>query len=66
MLQLAFCVYMGCVCVLCKHLIYISNEASQVVLVLKNPAANAGDLVSTAGPGRSPRGKHTNIKQHSK
>ena len=58
------CVCMVCVCV--KYLLHISNGASQVVLVLKNPPANAGDLVSIPGSGRSPGGKHTNIKQHSK
>ena len=37
--------------------------ASQMVLVVKNPPANAGDLRdmgSTPGSGRSPRGGHIN------
>ena len=38
-------------------------RASQMVLVVKNPPANAGDLRdmgSTPGSGRSPRGGHIN------
>ena len=42
--------------------------ASQVVLVVKNPPANAGDLRdvgSTPGLGRSPGGRHGNPLQYS-
>ena len=41
---------------------------SQMVLVVKNPPANAGDLGyvgSTPGSGRSPRGGHINSLQYS-
>ena len=41
---------------------------SQVVLVVKNPPANAGavrDVGSISGLGRSPRGEHGNSLQYS-
>ena len=41
--------------------------ASQVVLVVKNPSANAGDIrdmVSIPGSGRSPGGGHDNTLQY--
>jgi len=40
----------------------------KVVLVIKNPSANAGDIRdmgSIPGPGRSPGGGHGNPLQHS-
>ena len=43
-------------------------RASQVMLVVKNPSANAGDirdLGSIPGSGRSPRGEHGNPLQYS-
>ena len=42
--------------------------ASQVVLIVKNPPANAGDIrnsASTSGLGRSPGGGHNNPVQYS-
>ena len=51
-------IYM-CVCV------YISYEASQVALVVKNPPANAGDADSIPGFERAPGGGHDNSLQHS-
>ena len=33
--------------------------------VVKNPAANAGDLASISGPGRSPGGENDNALQYS-
>ena len=42
--------------------------ASQVVLVVKNPSANAGDIRDTGsipGSGRSPGGGHSNPLQYS-
>ena len=42
--------------------------ASQGVLVVKNPPANAGDLIDLGlipGSGRSPRGGHGNPLQYS-
>ena len=42
--------------------------ASQVVLVVKNPPANAGDIRNVGlipGSGRSPGGEHGNPLQHS-
>ena len=39
---------------------YREKGASQVVLVVKNPAANAGDAGSIPGLGRSPGGGHGN------
>ena len=43
-----------------------SSEASQVVLVVKNPLANAGnkDVSSIPGSGRSPGGGHGNPLQY--
>ena len=43
-------------------------EASQVVLVIKNLPANAGDVRDSGlipGPGRSPGGGHGNLVQYS-
>ena len=40
------------------------TSASQVVLVAKNPLANAGDSGSTPGSGRSPGEGHGNPLQH--
>ena len=45
-----------------------SYRASQVVLVIKNPPANAGDIRDVGpipGSGRSPGGGHDNLLQHS-
>ena len=50
------------------HLPDVFCEASQVVLVVKNPPANAGDLrdgVLISGLGRSPGGGHGNPLQYS-
>ena len=47
---------------------YKINRASQVVLVVKNPHANAGDvrdMSSIPGLGRSPGGEHSNPLQYS-
>ena len=47
---------------------YTVFRASQVVLVVKNPPANAGDLRdinSIPGSGRSPEGGHGNPLQYS-
>ena len=47
---------------------YTKSGASQVVLVVKNPPANAGDtgdVGSIPGLGRSPRGGHGNPLQYS-
>ena len=47
--------------------IHIYTWASQVVLVVKNPPANAGDIRDTAsipGSGRSPGGGHGNPLQY--
>ena len=46
----------------------LTNQASQVALVVKNPPANAGDLRdmgSIPGSGRSPEGGHSNPLQYS-
>ena len=46
----------------------LKEGASQVVLVVKNPPANAGDVrnvSSTPGLGRSPGGGHGNPLQYS-
>ena len=40
-------------------------RASQVVLVVKNLFANAGDVGLTPGLGRSPGGGHDNLLQYS-
>ena len=40
--------------------------ASQVVLVVKNSPANAGDVGSVPGLGRSPGGGHGNPLQYSR
>ena len=47
---------------------YLGYQASQVVLVVKNPPANAGDVrdvVSMLGLGRSTGGGHGNALQYS-
>ena len=47
---------------------YSEFWASQVVLVIKNPPANAGDVrdvSSIPGSGRSPGGRHGNPHQYS-
>ena len=47
--------------------LYLYNWASQVVLVVKNRPANAGDIrdaVSIPGSGRSPGGGHGNPLQY--
>ena len=49
-------------------LLYLDMQASQVVLVVKNPPANAGDVRdvgSIPGSGRSPRGGNGNLIQYS-
>ena len=60
--------------VLCSHLPFLlgrgrgSLRASQVVLAVKNPPANAGDVrdaASIPGLGRSPGGGHGNPLQYS-
>ena len=46
----------------------VSQGASQVALVIKNPPANAGDVRnkgSVPGPGTSPGGQHGNPLQYS-
>ena len=56
------CVYIY----ICKYNMYY--EASQVVLVVRNPPVNAGDLRDTGlipGLGRSPGGGHDNPLQYS-
>ena len=45
--------------------IYTAFWASQAVLVLKNPSANAGDVGSVPGLGRSPGGGHGDPFQYS-
>ena len=48
--------------------LYLYNWASQVMLVVKNRPANAGDIrdaVSIPGSGRSPGGGHGNPLQYS-
>ena len=44
---------------------YTGQGVSQVVLVVKNPPANAGDMGSIPGWGRSPGGGHGNALQYS-
>ena len=47
---------------------YSEFWASQVVLVIKNPPANAGDVRDVSlipGSGRSPGGRHGNPHQYS-
>ena len=61
---------LGCVC-MCVQLVSGGRSqgwASQVVLVVKNPSANAGgirDMSSIPGSGRSPGGGYGNPLQHS-
>ena len=48
--------------------IYIHTHTSQLVLVIKNPPANAGDTGDTGsipGSGRDPGGGHGNPLQYS-
>ena len=47
----------------CRHL--NAAHAARVVLVVKNPPANAGDAGSISGSGRSPGGGHCNPLQDS-
>ena len=47
------------------YLDIISAWVSQVVLMVKNPFANAGDVSSIPGLGRSPGGGHGNAPQYS-
>ena len=42
-----------------------SSGASQVVLVVKNLPANAGDMGWIPGSGRFPGGGHSNVLQYS-
>ena len=51
----------------CAYILYLSpvHWASWVVLVVKNPPANVGDLGSVARLGRSPGGGHGNPLQYS-
>ena len=42
------------------YLVFSTLRASLVVLVVKNPPANAGDLSSIPGSGRSPGGGNDN------
>ena len=44
---------------------YTNKRVSQVALVIKNPPANAGDLGSIPGLGRSPGVGHGNPLQYS-
>ena len=60
---------MGCVCVyiyinvcVCIHIHTMEYWASQGALVVKNPPANAGDMGSIPGLGRSPGGGHGNLE----
>ena len=49
------------------RLMYISLSASQMVLMVKNGPANAGDVRDAgliSGSGRSPRGGHSNLHQY--
>ena len=49
-------------------ILHLTTGASQVVLVVKNPPANAGDIRgvgSVSGLGRSPGGGHHNPLQYS-
>ena len=51
-----------------KHCFYCFLGTSQVVLVVKNPSVNAGDIrdvSSIPGSGRSPGGGHGNPLQYS-
>ena len=43
-----------------------SRQQQQVMLVVKNLSANAGDMVSMSGSGRSPGGGHGNPLQYSR
>ena len=57
--------FFQCVCLFLKYE-YGPELSSQVVLVVKNPPANAGnrrDMSSTPGLGRSPGGGHGNPLQ---
>ena len=59
-------IYLFVVLIICYLLLEWS--ASQVVLVVKNPCANAGDIRYTGsilGLGRSPGGGHGNLFQYS-
>ena len=43
---------------------HTASWASQVALVVKNPPANAGDMGSIPGSGRSPEGENSNPLQY--
>ena len=45
---------------------YGSFGASQMALAVKNPPANAWDMGSTSGLGKSPKGGHGNPLQYSR
>ena len=47
------------------NVIWCSHWASQVTILVKNPPANAEDMDSIPGSGRSPGGGHGNPLQHS-
>ena len=53
-----------CVCV-CARARVVGGGASQVVLVVKNPPANARDVGSNPGSGRSPGEENGNPLQYS-
>ena len=44
---------------------YTMEWASQVVLRVKNPSLNAGDIRDMGRAGRSPEGRHSNRLQYS-
>ena len=67
-LGVASYVWKGLVSLLSLHYCYIRTWASHVVLVVKNPPANAGDVRdqgSNPGLGRFPKGGHGNPLQYS-
>ena len=58
----------ACVCGVEKKIFFTEIGASQVVLVVRNPPANAGEVRdpgSIPGSGRSPGGRHGNPFQYS-
>ena len=60
--------YWGCVCVCVVVVVVVVVRASQVLLVVKNPPANVGDIRdagSIPGSGRSPGGGNSNPLQYS-
>ena len=50
---------------ICMYIYICICMASQVMLVVKNPLANAGDTGSIPGSERSPGGGHRNPLQYS-